>query len=228
MLQMIKGIVQTKVNVVVVFSGNRKASRFFSLVVEQNVTNKVWIGSEDWSMSTLVSMLPKIKSIGSVMGISVKAAEMPGFAEFESLSIESENSKVNEEPVCQSETFSEILACYQVCDQCRLLNSTDVPSLLETFDIQSSFNVYTAVYAVAHALHQLLGCDSEECQKKQVHPWQGACLRMAPYGPRKTSFTDDALHMKEMLCIVYTVLAKKQGQLFSVRQMAPDPVPGMQ
>ncbi|XP_034761036.1 taste receptor type 1 member 1-like [Acipenser ruthenus] len=172
MLQVIKGIVQTNVNVVVVFSSNRKASGFFSLVIEQNITDKVWIGSEDWSMSTLVSMLPKIKSIGSVMGISVKAAVMPGFAEFESLSIESENTKANEEPVCQSETFSEILACYQVCDQCRLLNSTDVPSLLETFDIQSSFNVYTAVYAVAHALHQLLGCDSEECQKKQVHPWQ--------------------------------------------------------
>ncbi|KAK1144734.1 taste receptor type 1 member 1-like [Acipenser oxyrinchus oxyrinchus] len=172
MLQVIKGIVQTKVNVVVVFSSNRKASGFFSLVIEQNITNKVWIGSEDWSMSTLVSMLPKIKSIGSVMGISVKAAEIPGFAEFEARSIESENSKANEELVCQSETFSEILACYQVCDQCRLLNSTDVHSLLETFDIQSSFNVYTAVYAVAHALHQLLGCDSEECQKKQVHPWQ--------------------------------------------------------
>ncbi|MGH0168954.1 UNVERIFIED_CONTAM: hypothetical protein FKN15_069454 [Acipenser sinensis] len=122
MLQMIKGIVQTNVNVVVVFSRNRKASGFFSLVVEQNVTDKVWIGSENWSISTLVSRLPKIKSIGSVMGISVKAAEMPGFAEFEARSIESENSKANEEPVCQSETFSEILACYQLLQQIKQVN----------------------------------------------------------------------------------------------------------
>ncbi|XP_058849004.1 taste receptor type 1 member 1-like isoform X2 [Acipenser ruthenus] len=122
MLQMIKGIVQTKVNVVVVFSGNRKASRFFSLVVEQNVTDKVWIGSENWSISTSVTRLPKIQSIGNVMGISVKAAEMPGFAEFEARSIESENSKANEKPVCRNETFSEILACYQLLQQIKQVN----------------------------------------------------------------------------------------------------------
>ncbi|XP_010137799.1 PREDICTED: taste receptor type 1 member 1-like, partial [Buceros rhinoceros silvestris] len=40
------------------------------------------------------------------------------------------------------------------------------------YDAQASFSVYSAVYAVAHGLHELLGCASGSCSKRTVYPWQ--------------------------------------------------------
>ncbi|KAM9856352.1 taste receptor type 1 member 1 [Aulostomus maculatus] len=163
MRSMVEGILRTKVNTIVVFSSKSKLSGFFPFVVEMKVTDKVWIGTEDWSVATLISEIAGIHTIGTVLGISVKYASIPGFQEFE--------RKVVEASMQHSDT-------QEVVDGNACLQSTDLYSLaknkfsLEKYDITSSFNVYKAVYAVAHALHQSLGCDSGLCQRRRVYPWQ--------------------------------------------------------
>ncbi|XP_028664067.2 taste receptor type 1 member 1 [Erpetoichthys calabaricus] len=164
MIKMINNIIQTKVNTVVVFSSKRIASGFFSLVMELNITGKVWIGSEDWSISTKVSGLPKIKSIGSVLGISTWALQMPGFANFVLNSFERNRTQTD----CQRD--QEKLMCIQDCDICASLTAAEAP--LDLADIQSAFNVYLAIYAVAYSLHDLLGCSSGNCSYSKVQPWQ--------------------------------------------------------
>ncbi|CAB1329483.1 unnamed protein product [Coregonus sp. 'balchen'] len=84
MRNIVKNILKTKVNTIVVFSSKSKVSGFFPFVIEQGVTGKVWIGTEDWSVATLVSGIPGIHTIGTVLGISIKYAAIAGFEEFES------------------------------------------------------------------------------------------------------------------------------------------------
>ncbi|GAA6220043.1 taste receptor type 1 member 2 [Lates japonicus] len=168
MRNMVDNILMTKVNTIVVFSSKTKLSGFFPFVVERNVTGKVWIGTEDWSVATLISGIRGIHTIGTVLGVSVKYAAISGFEDFE--------RKVVEASVQQSATLEVSNGTLSPGDDC--LQSTDLYSLaknnfsLEKYDITSSFNVYKAVHAVAHALHQALGCDSGECQRRRVYPWE--------------------------------------------------------
>ncbi|XP_026187460.1 taste receptor type 1 member 1 [Mastacembelus armatus] len=168
MRNMVEGILTTKVNTIVVFSSKSKLRDFFPFVLERNVINKVWIGTEDWSVATLISGIPGIHTIGTVIGVSVKYAAISGFEEFEKKVVEASMLKKDLQKV-SNVTTSPGNDCLQ---------STDLYSLarkgfsLEKYDITSSFNVYKAVYAVAHALHDTLGCDSGKCQKRKVHPWQ--------------------------------------------------------
>ncbi|KAK2851199.1 hypothetical protein Q5P01_007475 [Channa striata] len=167
MRNIVDGILMAKVNVIVVFSSKTILSRFFPFVIERNVTKKVWIGTEDWSVATLVSGIPGINTIGTVIGVSLTGRDVQGFKEFEGKTFVA-SMQQNDTPNVSNGNRSQ-----DVC-----LQSKDLYSLarnnfsLEEYDINSAFNVYKAVYAVAHALHQALGCDSVQCQKKRVYPWQ--------------------------------------------------------
>ncbi|XP_010017982.1 PREDICTED: taste receptor type 1 member 1-like, partial [Nestor notabilis] len=66
---LVKILVDTKVNVTVVFSSRQNARSFFEVVVQRNVTGMVWVGSEDWSLARAVWQVPGIQRIGLVLGI---------------------------------------------------------------------------------------------------------------------------------------------------------------
>ena len=83
MRNMVDNILKTKVNTIVVFSSKSKLSGFIPFVIERNVTGKVWIGTEDWSVATLISGIPGINTIGTVIGVSIKYAAISGFEDFE-------------------------------------------------------------------------------------------------------------------------------------------------
>uniref|UniRef100_A0A667XKW9 Taste receptor, type 1, member 1 n=1 Tax=Myripristis murdjan TaxID=586833 RepID=A0A667XKW9_9TELE len=168
MRNMVENILTTNVNTIVVFSSKSKLSGFFPYVVERNVTGKVWIGTEDWSVASLISGIPGIHTIGTVLGVSVKYAAIPGFEDFErkSLEILEQDSGPNLQESSNGTTGA---SCLQSAD---LYSFAKNSYSLEKYDITSSFNVYKAVYAVAHALHHALECDSGKCQKRTIHPWQ--------------------------------------------------------
>ncbi|XP_051282244.1 taste receptor type 1 member 1 [Dicentrarchus labrax] len=164
MKNVVESILRTKVNTIVVFSSKTVVKNFFPFVIEKKVTDKVWLGSEDWVASSLVSGLPGINTIGTVLGVSIKYAAISGYEVFERKVYEASKHTSDKQEASNSSN---------IC-----LQSTDLYTLarmnfpLEKYDITSSFNVYTAVYALAHALHQALDCDSGECQKRTVYPWE--------------------------------------------------------
>ncbi|XP_048873075.1 taste receptor type 1 member 1 [Brienomyrus brachyistius] len=166
--QMVSKIVQTQVNTIVVFSSKTIASFFFMEVIEQKVTGKVWIGTEDWSVATRISSIPGISTIGSVIGISLQSVKMPGFKEFEDFSMATSNQYDKDYTATGCSGLSDV-----PCVQNTILSKfASIDLSQDVYDISSSFNVYKAVYALAHALHLLLDCDSGKCQKVQAKPWQ--------------------------------------------------------
>lgn len=165
MRNMVDNILKTKVTTIVVFSSKSKLSKLMPFVIERKVTGKVWIGTEDWSPSSLISGIPGIHTIGTVIGVAVKYTIIPGFEE-----------RLVETTLRQRDDESPSNATGNLSNTC--LQSRSLYGLVErnfpldNYDITSAINVYKAVYAVAHALHQVLDCDSGGCQRKRVSPWE--------------------------------------------------------
>ncbi|XP_066190381.1 taste receptor type 1 member 1 [Sylvia atricapilla] len=167
---MVRILTDVKVNVTVVFSNRGSVLPFFEVVVQRNITDMVWVASEDWSLAQIIWQIPGIQTIGSVFGMAVEKPESTMLERFEAWKMSEEGAGA--ECASSAEAGGESventrLDCTQCCTGCRALAT--VPDL---YDAQGSFNVYSAVYAVAHGLHDLLGCASGACSKGTVYPWQ--------------------------------------------------------
>uniref|UniRef100_A0A8C2UX83 Taste 1 receptor member 1 n=1 Tax=Chinchilla lanigera TaxID=34839 RepID=A0A8C2UX83_CHILA len=145
--------------------GRQPARVFFGSVMLANLTGKVWIASEDWAISTYISRMAGIRGIGMVLGLAIQQRLVPGLEEFEEAY--AWEDKGAPRPCPRGSWCS----TNQLCRECQAFTAQTMPSL-GAFSMSSAYNVYRAVYAVAHGLHQLLGCASGSCSKGQVYPWQ--------------------------------------------------------
>ncbi|KAM8927129.1 taste receptor type 1 member 1-like [Pelodytes ibericus] len=157
---MLDNVMRTRVNVIVVFAAYFYARIFFEEVVLANVTERVWIGSEDWIIDSQIAAIPNIKQIGTIFGVSVVQNSLPGLQEFYVDYIRSLSGE------CAGE-----YGCNQGCTECQGFTLLDMPILSE-FEMPASFNVYSAVYAISQGLHRLLHCESGQCSTDTVYPWQ--------------------------------------------------------
>nr|XP_056721541.1 taste receptor type 1 member 1 [Euleptes europaea] len=159
-------VLASKAKVAIVFANKRSATVFFWEVVRQNATGKVWLGTEDWSLAQDLWEIPGIHGIGTVIGVTIMQAPLPRMWEFEAASRHSESHRI--ETSCYQ-------GCRETCSQlCFQLYAPALQHLLKPspYDTQACFTVYSAVYAVAHSLHRLLGCQTGVCRKETVYPWQ--------------------------------------------------------
>ncbi|CAN9515789.1 unnamed protein product [Ophioblennius macclurei] len=159
-----ESLLKTKVKVIVAFCSKAKLKDFLPFVIELNITDRVWIGTEDWSMSRLISGIEGVHTIGAVIGCAIKFVSIPGFVEFGRKVINAAQQHKD-----SGTTESSDNDCLQSTEMYNLARKN---FSLEEYDLTSSFNVYKAVYAVAHALHQALGCEGGECQKRSISPWE--------------------------------------------------------
>ncbi|KFQ93728.1 Taste receptor type 1 member 1, partial [Nipponia nippon] len=167
---LVRILMDVRVNVTVVFSNRQSARPFFEVVVQRNVTGMVWVGSEDWSLAQTIWQVPGIQSIGSVIGMSFEKTESAMLERFESWKTAEKSAaaeRASSTAAGRGIGGSAQLDCTQRCTGCHTL--TTAPDM---YDAQASFSVYSAVYAVAHGLHDLLGCASGACSKGTVYPWQ--------------------------------------------------------
>ncbi|XP_041120285.1 extracellular calcium-sensing receptor-like [Polyodon spathula] len=151
----------------------------------QNVTGFQWIGSEAWISDKNLAAGESYRVLGGALGFTVTNAVITGLEEFLlnvrpsdipgnsglkdfwetvfscTLTTQEKTSPVN--PCTGSENLAEIKNEY-----------TDVT------DLGNANDVYEAVYAVAHSLHNLFTCETDQgpfagktcANKKKIEPWQ--------------------------------------------------------
>ncbi|KAF6345799.1 taste 1 receptor member 2 [Rhinolophus ferrumequinum] len=154
---------QSSARVVVVFSPDLTLHNFFREVLRRNFSGVVWLASESWAINPVLHNFTELRHTGTFLGITPHSVHIPGFSEFRV-------RRAQARPPASNRT-SLGATCNQECDTC-LDTTMSFNTILTLSGERGVYNVYSAVYAVAHALHSLLGCSQTNCPKEVVYPWR--------------------------------------------------------
>nr|XP_014353271.1 PREDICTED: extracellular calcium-sensing receptor-like [Latimeria chalumnae] len=190
-VDVIKG---SSVNAIVIISLETYIVPLIEEVTRQNITGKTWVATEAWSTSTSSFKSDLAKTLTGTIGIAAHKRDIPGFRNF-LLKLHPFMSRNN----MYLEIFWEhIFGCtwpntdtnkttganesadgVQFCTGIEDLSDVNI-SFFDVSESRITYNVYNAVYAVAHALHDLYTCAPGEgpfyngtCANIQYfEPWQ--------------------------------------------------------
>ncbi|XP_041441598.1 extracellular calcium-sensing receptor [Xenopus laevis] len=180
--RIVQVIIQSTANVVIVIASDSDFVIVVEELLKQNVTGKIWVASESWSTSALLSAKRfQVVLLGSV-GFAIHAGQIPNFTNY-----------LNNLHPSNNPQGSHIWEYWEEMFSCKWLNKDNsvgnvkactgnetLQSLLSEENGRLSFNVYTAVYAIAWALHNLHYCapgngpfSHSACANiSSFYPWQ--------------------------------------------------------
>uniref|UniRef100_A0A3B3VCT2 Olfactory receptor C family, u1 n=1 Tax=Poecilia latipinna TaxID=48699 RepID=A0A3B3VCT2_9TELE len=152
-------------DVVVVFAAEGQLLDLFLELSRRNVTGIQWVASEAWVTAGLLTFPDFHGLLEGTLGFSFPGVNIPGLKEFllnvrpsPELGMEFINMFWEEQFGCQ--LHERINADPKpVCTGSEDLSLTS-SSYTDVSRVRISYNVYKAVFAIAHALHNLLNCDS--------------------------------------------------------------------
>ncbi|XP_051778789.1 extracellular calcium-sensing receptor-like [Erpetoichthys calabaricus] len=189
--RIVKSIKQSTATVIVVFSSEEELNPLIKEIVLQNITGKQWIASEAWSTSSVIAIKENFVSFGGVVGIAIRRGEIPGLQDF-LLQIRPDYDLRN----------NLIIQFWEKTFNCKFLENenttnasrndsskicTGLEDITSTYtayndvsELRSAYNVHKAVYALAHALHNLMNCkdgygpfENNTCANiRNVQSWQ--------------------------------------------------------
>ncbi|XP_072537148.1 taste receptor type 1 member 2.2 [Salminus brasiliensis] len=152
------------IKVIVVFAMKVIAENIVKAAIKYNIRNKVWIAGEGWAMNKQLFREPGIQNIGKIFGITEQFMSLPGLNEF--IYKTRDNNDHEDDDQCPQPKEK---LCNQVCDNCTKLSSEEILNESPTF----SFPVYSAIHTMAHALHNILQCGANGCNKSiPVYPFK--------------------------------------------------------
>lgn len=150
------------INVIVVFTLEDNARDLIKSAIKIKIKGKVWIAGDAWSMDQELSTTPGIEKVGTIFGITQTVLNLPGFRDFvyKSRFTGGAHDFVDDADSSLQDT------CNQACQNCTSLSTDEIMNENPTF----SFGVYSAVYALAYALHGALSCGEVGCSEDQDIP----------------------------------------------------------
>ncbi|MBN3324575.1 CASR protein, partial [Atractosteus spatula] len=185
-LQIVQTIKQSTTRVIVVFSLGAYFIPLAEEIVQQNITDRQWIASEGWSTSTVIHSEEMFSSFGGTIGIAIRRGEIPGLEKF-LLRIhplfDANNNLVNQfwENIfdCKFKEETKDLESSTICTGSENIEKSKT-AYSDVSELRASYNVYKAVYALAHSLHNLMSCEpgkgpfqNNSCADiTTVQPWQ--------------------------------------------------------
>nr|XP_023678765.1 extracellular calcium-sensing receptor-like isoform X2 [Paramormyrops kingsleyae] len=187
MARIVDVIKRSSAQVVVTFGITPDMHALLSEVVKQNITEKQWIATEGWVTSSLLSAPQFMASLGGTIGFALRRGNIKGLWPF--LTRLHPNSS-GADPFVR-EFWEVVFECSLEDRQSHLASTRSRCSGTERLDLveniytdvsqlRVSNNVYKAVYAIAHALHNMLACqpgqgpfEDKRCPDvSKLQPWQ--------------------------------------------------------
>uniref|UniRef100_A0A8C6KEN0 Olfactory receptor C family, n1 n=1 Tax=Nothobranchius furzeri TaxID=105023 RepID=A0A8C6KEN0_NOTFU len=177
-LRVVEMIKHSNVEVILAFVPEGDFYPLMKEIVKQNVTGFQWIASEAWITATRPSTPEMYQAFGGALGFVVQKMAIPNLNPF--LTAISPYKDPNAAFV--KEFWEIIVGCRPASPEIgasaektngtctgneTLLNSQDV--FFNVSELRVTYNVYKAVYAIAHALHQLVFCKAAG-EEAKVHP----------------------------------------------------------
>ncbi|XP_073785925.1 vomeronasal type-2 receptor 1-like isoform X6 [Danio rerio] len=182
-LKILKVMKESTAKVVVVFSGEGEFYPFLTEFVAQNITGIQWIASEAW---VTASMLAETYSfLDGTIGFAIRQGHVPGLQDY--------IRTVTPERYPSIPQVQELWEALYGCSPSTSTLSSHLPSCtgkeilrkeysayMNTSSPRVTYNVYKAVYAFAHSLHNLIECrnghgpfENLSCANlNNVFPWQ--------------------------------------------------------
>nr|AAW38960.1 putative pheromone receptor CPpr11 [Cyprinidae sp. EA-2004] len=186
MSRIVERILESRSHVILVFALEQDARALFLEVLHHNLTGIQWLASEAWITAAILST-PEFHSVlqGS-LGYAIRRADIPGLQPF---LLRLHPSKYPQDPFVE-QFWEEMFKCSlgiinrsssirPPCDGSEVLvNINNIYS--DVSQLRISYNVYKAVYAIAHALDLMLHCEPGKgpfagglCPNfSSMHPWQ--------------------------------------------------------
>ncbi|XP_076591340.1 extracellular calcium-sensing receptor-like [Chaetodon auriga] len=189
-LDVVEMIKQSTVKVILAFVPEGDFYPLMREVVRQNITGIQWIASEAWITAVRPSTPEIYQAFGGALGFVVQKMAIPNLKPFlKGINPYSDPSAafvrdfweimVGCRPVSPGEHTS-TEATTELCKGNEtLMNSQDV--FFNVTQLRVSYNVYKAVYAIAHALHQLVFC--QPVGEKTARP----CLNISDINPKQVT-----------------------------------------
>ncbi|XP_058846304.1 extracellular calcium-sensing receptor-like isoform X1 [Acipenser ruthenus] len=181
-LEVVDVIKRSSAKVILGFVGESELIPILNELKRQNITDIQWITSEAWSTATVLWREYQEMLIGSV-GFAIRKAEIPGLKEFLTrLRIQDAYNF----PLT-AELWEEIFDCTlngslntrPSSSRNPCTGSESLEKVKDTYvdvsQLRVTYNVYKAVYLIAHALHSIGSCvnGNKMCGDLQnVVPWQ--------------------------------------------------------
>uniref|UniRef100_A0A8D2CNF7 Extracellular calcium-sensing receptor n=1 Tax=Sciurus vulgaris TaxID=55149 RepID=A0A8D2CNF7_SCIVU len=222
--QVVEVIQNSTAKVIVVFSSGPDLEPLIKEIVRRNITGRIWLASEAWASSSLIAMPEYFHVVGGTIGFALKAGQIPGFREFlqkvhprksvhngfakefweETFNCHLQEGAKGPLPVDTflrgheeggSRLSNSSTAFRPLCTGDENISSVETPYMDYTH-LRISYNVYLAVYSIAHALQDIYTClpgrglfTNGSCADiKKVEAWQvpfSNCSRECLAGTRK-------------------------------------------
>ncbi|XP_026783331.2 extracellular calcium-sensing receptor-like [Pangasianodon hypophthalmus] len=143
---------------------------------EHNITGYQWVGSEGWIADLIAATLDKYNILQGAIGLAIPKTTVTGLKDF--------ILDIKPLKAVGSGIFTKFWEAMFTCTHTVQNNSENIPvctgeeklsEVANTFTDMSLMpifsNVYKGVYAIAHTLHELLGCKQTCSIKKQPDPF---------------------------------------------------------
>ncbi|XP_030621098.1 vomeronasal type-2 receptor 1 [Chanos chanos] len=193
----VQTVIESTAKIVVVFSSEVDLNPLVEELLRHNVTNRTWIASEAWVTSALISHHPGVLSLlGGTLGFGIHRAEIPGLQRY-LLNIDPYEDPLTEEfwetafnctldygKAMQNARASAMGtgAVSRIMPEGLCTGQESLEQLNNTYSdvsqLRITYSVYKAVYAVAHALHNL-----EHCQPGNGPFEKGSCADITKFEP---------------------------------------------
>ncbi|XP_038548412.1 extracellular calcium-sensing receptor-like [Micropterus salmoides] len=173
-IQRIVDIIKSSTSkVIVAFLSHIDMDVLIQELSSHNLTGYQWVGTEAWIFDSQTAAMDRHHILDGAIGLSIPKAHVSGMREF-MLDVKPLNSSSNE---MFTEFWEELFSCKfnQSGNQRECTGHEDLTGVQNSFTYMSLMpifnNVYKGVYAVAHALHNILNCNKTCSNKVQLDPF---------------------------------------------------------